>query len=88
MTKRVNRLAPIEHEQRQIEALKRLTPNTTPEHYRALSDGLVDVSITLLDLIAALELNRRPDFEQFYNRLILTFRESKLSAKNCCTQFY
>ncbi len=64
---RQNRLPPIEHEQRQVEALKGMTPNTTPEHYRALSDGLADVSITALDLIAALETNRRPDFERLYS---------------------
>lgn len=64
---RENQLPALEHEQRQLEALKRIIPNTTPEHYRALSDGLADVSITALDLIAALEANRRPDFGRLYS---------------------
>ena len=67
MAKRPNRLPVIEHEQRQIELLKKMTPNETPESYRVLSNGLADVSIAALELMAALEGSRRPNFEVLYD---------------------
>jgi len=67
MAKRPNRLPVIGHEQQQIELLKRMTPNDTPEEYRVLSNGLADVSIAALELVAALEGSRRPNFEVLYD---------------------
>jgi hypothetical protein len=67
MAKRPNRLPPIDHEQRQLETLKALQPNTTPQRYRALSNGLLDVAISALDIAAALEGRQRPGFERLYN---------------------
>jgi len=67
MAKRPNRLPVIGHEQQQIELLKKMTPNETPEEYRALSNGLADVSIAALELVAALEGSRRPNFEVLYD---------------------
>ena len=66
MAKRPNRLPVIEHEQRQIELLKKMTPNETPAEYRVLSNGLAGVSIAALELMAAFEGSRRPNFEVLY----------------------
>jgi hypothetical protein len=68
MAKRVNRLKPIEHEGRQLENLKTLQPNATPAKYRALSDALVDVAISALEIVYALESANKGalDFERFY----------------------
>ena len=70
MAKRPNRLPPIDHEQRQIELLKAMEPNTTPTHYRALSNGLLDVATSALDIVAALEGSARPDFERLYDLVL------------------
>lgn len=67
MAKRPNRLPPIEHEKRQLELLKSMEPNTTLAHYHPLSDGLVDVAVSALDIVAALEGNSRPDFARLYD---------------------
>lgn len=67
MAKRPNRLPPIQHEQRQLESLKTMEPNTTPDQYQALSNGLVDVSIAALAIVGALESQGKPDFERLYD---------------------
>ena len=45
MAKRQNRLAPIQHEIRQLIALKSLEPNATPADARLLSERLIDVAV-------------------------------------------
>ena len=67
MVKRPNRLPPIEHERRQLEALKGMEPNTTPVQYHALSNGLVDVAISALDIVVALEASGKPNFGRLYD---------------------
>jgi hypothetical protein len=67
MVKRQNRIESIEHERQQLEILKGLEPNTTPARYQLLSNGLVDVAASALDLIAALESSSVPDFERLYD---------------------
>jgi hypothetical protein len=67
MAKRQNRIASIRHQQFQIEVLKGLDPNTTPVRYQALSNGLVNVAISALDIVAALESSSIPNFERLYD---------------------
>lgn len=67
MAKRPNRIPPIEHNRQQLELLKTLTPNDTPDYYKPLSNGLVDVAISALDIVAALETQTRPDIERLYD---------------------
>jgi len=64
MPKRTNRLGPIEHERRQIEALKRLEPIETGVKYMPLSDALIDLCLAALDEVAALERREAPDVER------------------------
>src|SRR4051812_48854224 len=67
MAKRQNRIASIEHERQQLEILKGLEPNTTPARYQLLSNGLVDVAASALDIVAALESSSVPNFERLYD---------------------
>jgi len=67
MVKRINREGPINHERQQIENLKALVPNTTPEEYRQLSDALVNVILASLDIMRALEIGEPPDFDALYD---------------------
>lgn len=67
MAKRKSRVKPIDHERRQLENLKILTPSTTPERHHALSDSLVDVAIVALEIVRALEVGAVPDFERLYD---------------------
>lgn len=60
MAKRENRLRPIDHERRQIEALKTLTPNATPPTVQALSDTLIDIACAALDEVYRLEASHAP----------------------------
>src|SRR5579863_3311275 len=69
MAKRPNRLPPLQHEQHQLDQLKTMLPNTTPAHQRPLSDGLIDVALAALDLVAALENSHAPNFEPLYARV-------------------
>lgn len=55
MAKRQNRLAPIQHEIRQLIALKSLEPNATPADARLLSERLIDVAVAALIEVEALE---------------------------------
>ena len=55
MAKRENRIAPIQHEMRQITNLKSLQPNTTPPEAQRFSDCLIDIAVAALEEVAALE---------------------------------
>lgn len=55
MPKRENRLRAIDHERRQLDMLKTLTPNATPPQLRALSNRLIDLAMAALEEVYALE---------------------------------
>jgi hypothetical protein len=55
MAKRENRIAPIQHEIRQITNLKTLQPNTTAPEAQRFSDCLIDIAAAALEEVAALE---------------------------------
>jgi hypothetical protein len=55
MAKRTNRLAALDHERHQLEKLKILEPNATPDDLRALSDALIDLAVAALDEVYRLE---------------------------------
>lgn len=67
MTKRKDRIRPIEHEMRQLENLKTLPPNMTPVKYKALSEALIDVAKAALDIVRALEARESADFDRLYD---------------------
>lgn len=60
MAKRQNRLKSIEHQIQQIQMLKSLEPNITPESYREMSDILMDVAVEALNVAYALENGENP----------------------------
>ncbi len=64
MAKRQNRLKPLEHEQKQLENLKALEPNTTPEEAHLFSRTLIDVAIAALEEVAALEAGEPPELKR------------------------
>ncbi len=55
MAKRENRIAPIQHEIRQLTNLKTLLPNTTLLEAQPYSDCLVDIAIAALEEAVVLE---------------------------------
>lgn len=61
MAKRTNRLAAIDHQRRQLETLKTLDPNTTPDDLRPLSDALIDLAVAALDEVSRLEAGQPVD---------------------------
>jgi hypothetical protein len=74
MPKRDSRIRVIEHHLAQLEALKGLQPNATPERWRAFSDGLVDVAVEALRLARELEAGRPVDRHQFMHLAALVRR--------------
>ncbi len=64
MAKRQNRLKAIEHEQRQLENLKTLEPNTTPEEAQLFSRTLIDIAIAALEEVSALEAGEPPELKR------------------------
>jgi len=64
MPKRESRLRPIEHELRQLENLKTLTPNATSEDALPLSNTLVDIARAALEEVHALESGQRPELKR------------------------
>lgn len=79
MAKRQNRIAPIQHEIRQLIALKTLEPNTTLPDLRMLSDRLIDVAAAALVEVAALENGELPDVERLNHLLGLVERTLRLA---------
>ena len=55
MAKRENRIAPIQHEIRQIVNLKTLQPNATLPEAQPFSDCLIDIAAAALEEVATLE---------------------------------
>ena len=55
MAKRENRIAPIQHEIRQITNLKTLLPNATLPEAQPFSDCLIDIAVAALEEVAVLE---------------------------------
>jgi hypothetical protein len=74
MAKRQNRLKSIEHQIQQIQMLKDLEPNITPEAYRDMSDGLMDIAIEALNVAFALENGDNPTQHRLQHLLELTNR--------------
>ena len=64
MAKRKNRVAPIEHECRQLENLKVLEPNSTTPEARELSNALVDIALAALEEVRNLELGEEPQLKR------------------------
>lgn len=60
MAKRQNRLKSIDHQIQQIQMLKDLEPNVTPESYHDLSDTLMDIAIEALNVAYTLENGENP----------------------------
>ena len=81
MPRRDSRARVIAHHLRQLEALKRLQPNATPERWRAFSDGLVDVAVEALRLAGELEAGRRVDRHQFMHLAALVRRLPELAPR-------
>lgn len=79
MAKRQNRLAPIQHEIRQIIGLKSLEPNATPPEARLLSERLIDVAVAALMEVAALENGDEVRAGRLNNLLQLTERAMGLA---------
>ncbi len=79
MAKRQNRLAPIQHEIRQLIALKSLEPNATPPKARLLSERLIDVAVAALMEVAALENGEPVQAGRLNNLLQLTERAMGLA---------
>jgi len=71
MPRRDSRVRAIDHHLQQLERLKTLQPNATPERWRAFSDSLVDVAIEALRLARTLEAGRRPDRYQVLHLMTL-----------------
>jgi len=61
MAKRKNRIAPLEHEMRQLGNLKTLEPIATQPAYKPLSDQLVEIAIAALQEAAYLEAGNDAD---------------------------
>lgn len=74
MPKRDSRLRVFDHHLAQLEALKGLQPNATPERWRAFSDALVDVAAEALRLARELEAGRGLDRHQFMHLAALVRR--------------
>ncbi len=74
MAKRQNRLAPIQHEIRQLITIKSLEPNATPPEARLLSARLIDVAIAALIEVEALENGEPVAVGRLNNLLQLTER--------------
>jgi hypothetical protein len=55
MAKRENRIAPLEHEMRQITNLKTLQPIATPPEVQPFSDCLLDIAVAALEEAVNLE---------------------------------
>ena len=72
MAKRQNRLKSIEHQIQQIQMLKDLEPNVTPEAYRDMSDGLMDIAIEALHVAFDLENGDSPPQNRLQQLLELT----------------
>jgi hypothetical protein len=81
MSKRENRLKPIEHEMRQITNLKALTPNATPMEALLLSDALVDIAIAALEEVHALESGQRPELKRLRRLVELVDSLPTLASK-------
>lgn len=60
MPRRTDRLKPMDHEIRQLEALKTLSPTATPSPWQPFSDALIDVAIFALKAARTLEAGKRP----------------------------
>jgi hypothetical protein len=60
MPKRTDRTKPMDHEMRQIEALKDLEPIATPPKWKPFSDALIDLAVAALSAARVLEDGRRP----------------------------
>ena len=61
MPKRENRIKPIEHQINQIEMLKTLEPNATPEKWIRVSLELLNLCQTTLQEVADLESGLTPN---------------------------
>ncbi len=78
MAKRENRLAPIQHEIRQISNLKTLLPNTTLPGIQPFSDCLIDIAVAALEEVAMLEtgeqvqLKRLDHLMELINQMVAT----------------
>jgi hypothetical protein len=73
VAKRENRIRPIEHEQRQLENLKTLTPNGTLPEWREMSDSLIILALVALDEVASLEGGSEPNWNRL--RLLVKLAE-------------
>ncbi len=60
MAKRNNRLKSIQHEIRQLQMLKELEPNATPDSLRPLSDALIEIAQEALQEVCQLEEGESP----------------------------
>ncbi len=81
MPKRDSRIRVIEHHLRQLEALKGLQPNATPERWRPFSDGLIDLAREALRLAGELEAGRRLDRHQVMHLAALVRRLPELAPR-------
>lgn len=68
MAKRENRLKAIAHQERQLEMLKTLEPNATPESLRPASDMLIDMALVALNAVYMMEKGDAPP-NSLLNRL-------------------
>ncbi|MGB1285077.1 MAG: hypothetical protein ACPG7F_00975 [Aggregatilineales bacterium] len=64
MAKRKNRSGMFEHEMRQLEKLKELEPNITPEKLQGYSDALIDIALMALNEANMLEMGERPELRR------------------------
>ena len=80
MAKRENRIAPIQHEMRQIANLKTLLPNTTLPEAQPFSDCLLDIAAAALQEVSELEsgepiqMKRIAHLMELVNQMVETAR--------------
>lgn len=71
MAKRNNRTKAIQHELRQLDMLKELEPNATPDNLRPLSDTLIEIAKEALQEVATLEEGEAPQLKRLGRMLEL-----------------
>jgi hypothetical protein len=80
MPKRENRLAPIQHEARQIANLKTLQPNNTLPEAQPYSDTLLDLAVAALEEVAALESGEPVEFKRLSRLMSLVNQLTQVAS--------
>lgn len=71
MAKRASRLKAISHEISQLDMIRDLKPNTTPQNALPLSNTLIEIAQEALHEVSKLEEGQQPEFKRLGNLITL-----------------